>query len=44
MYLEKKEGVYSEKKEVLGEGRWEIIKKVRKNTILINIYIYIYNR
>ena len=28
-------GVYSGKKEVLGGVRWEIIKKVRKNVILI---------
>ena len=31
----KKKGVYSEEKEGLGGGRWEIIKKVRRNIILI---------
>ena len=32
---------YSEKKEGLGGGRWEIIKKVRENIILIKS---VYNR
>ena len=31
----KKKGVYSEEKEGLGGGRWKIIKKVRRNIILI---------
>ena len=31
----KKKGVYSGEKEGLGGGRWEIIKKVRGNIILI---------
>ena len=31
----KKKGVYSKEKEGLGGGRWEIIKKVRENIILI---------
>ena len=31
----KKNGVFSKEKEGLGGGRWEIIKKVRENIILI---------
>ena len=37
----RRRGGYSEKKEGLGGGRWEIIKKVRENIILIKS---VYNR